>query len=58
MNKENVSLVLAILNVVMFGLYFTQIERVETYQWIITPLFVIFFTSRYIDERNKTKDSE
>jgi hypothetical protein len=50
------SLTLAILNIVLFGLYFTQIERVETYQWIITPLFVIFFTSRYIDERNKTKD--
>ena len=55
MNKENVSLVLAILNVVLFGLYFTQIERVETYQWIITPLFAMFFTSRYIDERNKNK---
>jgi len=47
------SLTLAILNVVMFGLYFTQIERVEMYQWIITPLFAILFTWRYIDERNK-----
>jgi len=56
--KKHLSLTLAILNVVMFGLYFTQIERVEIYQWIITPLFAIFFTSRYIDERNKTKDSE
>jgi len=49
------SLTLAILNALMFGLYFTQIERVETYQWIITPLFAIFFTHRYIVERNKTK---
>ncbi len=56
--KKHISLTLAILNVVMFGLYFTQIERVEIYQWVITPLFAIFFTSRYIDERNKTKDSE
>ena len=49
------SLTLAILNIVMFGLYFTQPSSVETYQWIITPLFAIFFTWRYIDERNKTK---
>ncbi len=55
MNKENVSLVLAILNIIMFGLYLTNPSRVEVYQWIITPMFAIFFTHRYITERNKNK---
>jgi len=49
------SLTLAILNALMFGLYLVDPSRVETYQWIITPLFAIFFTHRYIVERNKTK---
>jgi hypothetical protein len=49
------TLALAILNTVMFGLYLVDPSRVETYQWIVTPLFAIFFTWRYIDERNKTK---
>lgn len=54
MNK-NISLTLAILNTIMFGLYFTQLTQVETYQWIITPLFIVFFTNQYMYERNKTK---
>jgi uncharacterized membrane protein YsdA (DUF1294 family) len=54
MNK-NLALVLAILNIIMFGLYFTDTSRVQTYQWIITPMFAIFFTHRYITERNKNK---
>ena len=54
MNK-NISLTLAILNTIMFGLYFTQLTQVETYQWILTPLFIVFFTHNYIVERNKTK---
>jgi hypothetical protein len=49
------SLTLAILNIVMFGLYLLDTSRVETYQWIITPLYAIFFTYNYIVERNKTK---
>jgi len=54
MNK-NISLILAILNTIVFGLYFTQLTQVETYQWIITPLFIVFFTHNYIVQRNKTK---
>jgi hypothetical protein len=54
MNK-NISLILAILNTIMFGLYFTQLTQVETYQWIMTPLFIVFFTNQYMYERNKTK---
>jgi uncharacterized membrane protein YsdA (DUF1294 family) len=53
--SKNLALALAILNTVMFGLYLLDTSRVETYQWIITPLFAVFFTSRYIAERNKTK---
>ena len=49
------SLTLAILNIVMFGLYLLDTSRVETYQWIVTPLYAIFFTYNYIVERNKTK---
>jgi hypothetical protein len=49
------SLTLAILNTVMFGLYLLDTSRVETYQWIVTPLYAIFFTYNYIVERNKTK---
>jgi len=49
------SLTLAILNIVMFGLYLLDTSRVETYQWIMTPLYAIFFTHNYIVERNKTK---
>jgi uncharacterized membrane protein YsdA (DUF1294 family) len=49
------SLTLAILNIVMFGLYLVDTSRVETYQWIVTPLYAIFFTYNYIVERNKTK---
>jgi len=54
MNK-NLALTLAILNTIMFGLYFTQLTQVEIYQWILTPLFIVFFTHNYIVERNKTK---
>jgi len=54
MNKY-ISLTLAILNTVMFGLYFTQLTQVETYQWIMTPLFAVLFIKIYITERNKTK---
>ena len=54
MNKY-ISLTLAILNTMMFGLYFTQLTQVETYQWILTPLFIVFFTHNYIVQRNKTK---
>jgi uncharacterized membrane protein YsdA (DUF1294 family) len=54
MNK-NLALVLAILNTIVFGLYFTDTSRVETYQWIMTPLFIVLFTSQYMYERNKTK---
>ena len=49
------SLTLAILNIVMFGLYLLDTSRVETYQWIMTPLYAILFTHNYIVERNKTK---
>jgi hypothetical protein len=54
MNKY-ISLTLAILNTVMFGLYFTQLTQVETYQWIMTPLFAALFIKIYITERNKMK---
>lgn len=54
MNK-NISLILAILNIIMFGLYFTDTSRVQTYQWIITPMFAIFFTTEYLNKRNKNK---
>jgi hypothetical protein len=54
MNKY-ISLVLAILNTIMFGLYFTNTSHIEIYQWIVTPLFAAFFTYIYIKERNKTK---
>jgi hypothetical protein len=54
MNKY-ISLTLAILNIIMFGLYFTQLTQVETHQWIMTPLFAALFIKIYITERNKTK---
>ena len=54
MNKY-ISLTLAILNTVMFGLYFTQPSTVELYEWITTPLFAALFIKIYITERNKTK---
>jgi hypothetical protein len=54
MNKY-ISLTLAILNIMMFGLYFTQPSMVELYQWIMTPLFAALFIRMYITERNKTK---
>jgi hypothetical protein len=54
MNK-NISLILAILNIIMFGLYLTNPSRVEVYQWIITPMFAIFFTVEYLNKRNKNK---
>ena len=54
MNKY-ISLTLAILNTVMFGLYFTQLTQVEIYQWIMTALFAALFIKIYITERNKTK---
>lgn len=54
MNKK-ISLTLAILNTIVFGLYFTDTSRVEMYQWITTPLFIVLFTSQYVYERNKTK---
>jgi len=52
MNKH-ISLTLAILNTIMFVLYFTQLTKVEWYQWIITPLFIAFFTYQWNKERSK-----
>lgn len=52
MNKH-ISLTLAILNIIMFVLYFTPLTKVETYQWIITPLFIAFFTYQWNKERSK-----
>ena len=54
MNKH-ISLTLAILNIIMFLLYFTPLMKVELYQWIITPLFIAFFTYQWDKERNKRK---
>jgi uncharacterized membrane protein YsdA (DUF1294 family) len=50
MNK-NLALVLAIINIIMFGLYFIDTSRVQIYQWIITPMFAIFFTTEYLSKR-------
>lgn len=47
------SLTLAILNTMMFGLYILDTSRVETYQWIMTPFFAILFTIHYLQERKK-----
>ena len=53
--KKYISLTLAILNTIMFGLYFTNISHVEMYQWVVTPLFAAFF---YIDYLNKRDEDE
>ena len=50
MNKY-LALTMAILNTILLILYFTNTSRVETYQWIITPMFIIFFTSGYLEQR-------
>lgn len=51
--KKYLSLTLAILNTLMFGLYFIQPSAVETYQWVVTPFFAVFFISRYLEERKE-----
>jgi hypothetical protein len=49
------SLTLAILNIIVFALYFTNVSNVQGYQWVITPMFVVFFYIDYLDKRNENK---
>jgi len=46
------SLTLAILNTIMFALYFTNVSRVAGHQWVITPMFAVFFYVDYLNKRN------
>lgn len=49
------SLTLAILNIILFVLYFTNVSRVAGYQWVITPMFAAFFYIDYLNKRNENK---